>query len=395
MENLEPKKLEGTEFNNNFILGRLNLVDEDKKEPEGFLRLKPDLLSQNHETKASEKKLLDNLDYLFSFFENAKILVPDKICRPKGDTTFFTTAGVQHIETILRERGKLERKLFVISQPVIRSQFMDKIKDGTSTSFINFSVEAVRSNPDEFIDLCDRLIKLIVGCGADPRELRFQIENVNDRWGDKEFTKTVLTLYFNNTELAECVLIHDYPISENDKICIADVGFGVERLNWGVNKSRYYFPGFDKFYEEKRGENKIDSDKVTAIIDSMRTGVLIAGEGVIPSNHDAGYRLRQLSKRFVLRNQGVNFNVVELIHNSYEYWQKWSFEPNIGENKVVEIMRQENERNYNGLLLSMLEERGGPHVYVEINQPTVNFLKQLRVSLSKDAKEIVDEIIVK
>ncbi len=386
MENFESENSESIKCDRDFILGNLKLVAGDELESSDFLKLEPDLLVDNINIQRPEKTPLSNPESLFRYFESVEIIEPDKICRPKGDTTFFTTAGVQYIETILREEGELKRKLFVIAQPVIRSQFMDKVGEGTSTSFVNFSIESIDSPPDEFINLCHKLIKLIVDQGVNLKELRFQIENTQDSWGNRKFTQTVLTVYFNDIELGECIYINDYPVTENKKVSITDIGFGVERLNWGVGNSKHYFSEFDKFYTEKE-----DADKVASVIDCIRTIVLIAGEGIKPSSHDHGYRLRQLSKRFVSRNQNLNIDITELIHLSYEFWKKWG-SPNVTEDEVVKIIKSENERNYNGLFLSTLEKNGGPKIYVDINQSTTDFLKQISFSLPE---EVINKIIEK
>jgi len=390
MENFELKDIQNIECDNDFILKNLKLVDAKELGPNNFLKLKPGALSGKIDAKYLEKTPLDDSNGFLEHFENIKIIEPDKICRPKGDTTFFTVAGVQHIETILRRDGKLKKEQFMIAQPVIRSQFMDKVKDGTSTSFVNFSIESIDATPAEFIELSNKFIQLVVNQGVKPEELRLQVEELPDRWGDKKFNKTVLTFYFNNIELGECIYMHDYPVTENKKINIVDIGFGVERLNWGIGNNKNYLPGFDEFYTDK-----IDSNKVTALIDSIRTATLIAAEGVKSSNHDQGYRLRQLLKRFVSRNQETKFDISELVRVSYEYWGKWNFQPNINESDVVEIIKQEAERNWNSLFLSALEEGGGPHIYIDINQTTTDFLKQINVSLSKETREIVNEVIKK
>ncbi len=391
MENLKLKNPESIKCDKDFILRNLKLVADNESESKGFLKLESDLLVDNINTQRLEKAPLDNPEQLFRYFEGIKTVEPDQICRPKGDTTFFTSAGVQHIETILREKNDLEKEQFAITQPVIRSQFMDKVKDGTSTSFVNFSVESIASSPDEFVGLSDKLINLVVDRGVDPAELKFQIEDVTDRWGDRKFTKTVLTLYFKGIELGECVYIHDYPVKENEKISISDISFGVERFNWGIGSSKNYFPGFDKVYTEAT-----DSNKITSVIDCIRTAVLMAGEGISPSHRDPGYRLRQLSKRFTSRNQGINIDVTELIHSSYEYWKRWGFKPGVSEDDVMKIIKLENDRSYNVLFLSMLEKSGGPRIHIDVNQTTKNFLNQIdSFPLLKETKKLINELIEK
>src|SRR3989344_4094013 len=72
--------------------------------------------------------------------EYIPIIKPDKVLRSEGDTTIFTSAGIQHIETLEHDGIDLEGKKFTIKQPVVRSQFMDKIKEGYSTAFIDETV---------------------------------------------------------------------------------------------------------------------------------------------------------------------------------------------------------------------------------------------------------------
>ena len=389
MENLESENLRDSNLDKNFILNKLGLVADEAFKSSPFLKLQIDSreLNDSKEGRVPEKKILDNPDELFEQFEGIGVIKPDKIIRSTSDTTFFTSAGVQHIETIFKDKGDLKKEKFIVAQPVIRSQFMDKVKDGTSTSFINFSVESIDANSIEFIKLSNEFIKLVVKQGVDPKELRFCIEEISDRWGDKKFYKTVLTLYFNNIELGECIYMHDYPVTEGKKIDIVDIGFGIERLNWGVN-NKNYLPDFDEFYTDN-----IDSNKTTAIIDAIRTAVLIAGEGVVPSNHDHGYRLRQLSKRFVSRNVGVNLDFRELIDISYEYWKRWGASFNLDKEEVFKIISQENERNRNSLFLLKLKEYSDFDICVNINQKNTDFLQQINASLPKEAKIIIDKII--
>jgi hypothetical protein len=389
MENLESKNLKDLNLDKNFISNKLGLVADEvfKSSPSLKLQIDSQELNDLETRRKPEKKSFNNPDELFEQFEGISVIKPDKITRSTGDTTFFTSAGVQHIETIFKDEGDLRKEKFIVAQPVIRSQFMDKVKDGTSTSFINLSVESIDANPAEFIKLSNEFIKLVVNQGIDPKELRFCIDEISDRWGDKKFHKTVLTLYFNNIELGECVYMHDYPVKEDKKIDIVDIGFGIERLNWGIN-NKNYFPDFDKFYT-----SNIDSNKITAIIDAIRTAVLIAGEGVAPSNHDHGYRLRQLSKRFISRDVGVNLDFRGLIDISYEYWKRWGAPFNLDKEEILKIISQENERNWNSLFLLKLKEYSDFDIRVNINQKSTDFLQQINASLPKEAKTIVDKII--
>jgi len=103
--------------------------------------------------------------------------------------------------------------------------------------------------------------------------------------------------------------------------------------------------------------------------------------------------LRQLSKRFISRNVGINLDFLELINISYEYWKKWGAPFNLNKEEVSKVISQENERNWNGLFLLKLKEYSDFDIYVNINQTSVDFLQQINASLPKEAKGIIDKII--
>lgn len=367
---------------NDQVIDNLKFIS-DPFDPEVFLKLKPDL--PFNDIQFFEHSTLEKPSDLFKYFKDAKIIQPDRILRPNGDTTFFTTAGVQHVETIINEKGKLTKELFMVAQPVIRSQFMDKVKNGTSTSFINFSVEYPYATISEFTQLTNNLIKLIVNQGINPQQLKFQIENSSDKWGSRHFDKSFITIYIDGVELGESVYIHNYPLAKDEHISIADVSFGLERLNWAIN-NKPYFADFSNFYT-----NENDSNHITSIIDCIRTSVLIAGDGVRPSHKDPGYRLRQLLKRFVSRTQNMNVNTVDIIRKSYQFWKKWDASSILNEEETIEIITSEIERSYNSILLLRLGEKGGPKIDINVNQSTVDFFKQVD-HLPKVIKKMIYEI---
>jgi hypothetical protein len=280
----------------------------------------------------------------------------------------------------------------MIAQPVIRSQFMDKVKEGVSSSFINFSIEHVGATRDDFINLTNKFIALVEDRGVNREDMRFTLEEVVDKWGDKSFTKTVLTIYIRNIELGECIYIHDYPLAKEERVSITDIGFGVERLNWGIGSSQFYFPEFSKFYSCLSSKDK---DKITGIIDCIRSMVLISSDGVLPSNKNHGYRMRQFSKRFVKRKTAIDINidVKELVGIAYKFWNKWKTPMILNEKEIFEVISVENDRNYNSLFLSLFEKYGGPKTYVDINQSTKDFLKQIDISLPSETKWLINKII--
>lgn len=318
---------------------------------------------------------------LISFFEEGKLVPADAVCRTAGDTTLFTTSGVQKLETIDKSDRGLQKENLVCSQPVIRSQFMDKIKEGTSSSFVNFSVELIDCEPDDFIVAVNKMISLFAKFGIKKDELEFAIKDDSVKWGDKKFKNTSIKVYLNGVEIGEGVYIYDYPSLNSKQIAVTDIGFGIERLLWCINNNPY-FSEFADVYSDSN--EKLGRDEIAGIIDPIRSMVLIAGEGVKGSNKNHGYRLRQFSKRFVNRNKVLGLDEKEIIRRSLDYWRRWGYITKIDDNEIEEIISLENQRNYNMLFLKTLKDALDVELYVEINQSSESFLKQIRFSLSEE-----------
>lgn len=328
----------------------------------------------------------ETIEAYLQFFDDAESVAPERIKRPEGDTTLFTTAGVQRIESMQRDGVPLDRRSFIVAQPVIRSQFMDRSCNGTSSAFINMSVIDVRSTPAEFMERCSQLVQLVCAHGIEPDNLRFSIGTDDETWGERSFHNVSVTIYNGKVELGECLYIYDYPSSEDEGIGITDLGFGLERLQWGIWPERDYLPEFGPIYEQLV---HVDSNRVSAIIDTVRSMALIASEGVTPANNNHGYRLRQMSKRFIARTRGLQLDVDELIRLSYESWQKCGYLPVISLDEVRRYIIAENDRNFNAMFIAKLTETNTANIYIDVNQSTEKFLRQVGFSLSAEAINII------
>ncbi|MEK7116603.1 MAG: hypothetical protein AAB837_00355 [Patescibacteria group bacterium] len=385
MESPELKNKENMVGSQEFIKERLGLIVDDGSA--GFLKLDINTVSDYEAIDGKKNIKLDSPDTLFEYFEKAEIIEPDKICRPKGDTTFFTTAGIQHIETILRDDEGLKKKLFAVTQPVIRSQFMDKVCEGTSSSFVNFSVESIDSSIEDYISLFKNLINMILSHGVNTKDLRFSLKDDSVKWGQRRFKNSSIKIHLNNIEIGECVYIYDFPVSQENNISITDLGFGIERLRWVMNQTSPYFSEFESIYKT---HDTNSANEIASILDPIRAMILIAGEGVKGSNSDHGYRLRQFSKRFVERNKFLKMDIRDLVHASLEYWGKWGYNPILSESEITNVIQVENERNFNVQFVSELEKIQGKRLRIEVNQPVSDFLSQVRFSVSED---IISNII--
>jgi len=330
-----------------------------------------------------------DLDNLVNYFEDHELIENDNIVRPKNSTTFFTTAGVQKTETIINNGGVLDKMFFICPQPVIRSQFMDKVTQKSSSSFVNLSAVSVGVGVEDYIYNCKKLIGIVLSNIEDFDKIDISLEHGPDRWGDRKFERSRITVYYLGVELGECVFIHDYPVDDVKKVAIVDLGFGIERMYKGLEKGKYMI-GFNYFYEENCD---LSEKKINEIIDPIRSMVLIAGNGIKGSNSDHGYRLRQFSKRFVLKKVGIKLDEKKLIHTALKYWKGWRYKNSTPEDEIVDTIILENDRNYNMLFLDSLKKEQGIELKININQNTESFLEQIKFSLKENQISDIIKII--
>jgi len=319
-------------------------------------------------------------------FSNVVDIGAEPVLRRENDTTFFTTAGIQRIESILNSSNAIDKFSYIVAQPVVRSQYMDGACNGTSSTFINLTVVDTRSTPLDFINRCNELIQLACRHGIDPSVLTFNIGTGDVAWGERQFHNLSFTIYYNGIELGECVNIYDFPVSPTETISMVDLGFGVERFRWGVWPERHYYPEFEYLYEQNP---TVDSNEISAFIDSIRGMVLIAGEGVAPANKNQGYRFRQLSKRFTLKRKGLVFDQTQLIETAYYSWVDNGYVPPIDLEKIQKAIEAENDRNFNAEILARIPIQGKRRPTININQSSQAFLKQVQFSAPKEAIQLI------
>lgn len=320
--------------------------------------------------------------------EHIPIIKPDRVLRPEGDTTIFTSAGIQHIETLERDKISLEGVRFKIAQPVVRSQFMDKIKEGYSTAFIDETVTQLGVSDEDFFSMCKQMIIDSLNHDADIQKYHLTIEPQDDRWGQKKFTKLVVTLYYDGNEVSEGVYIDKFPKIDGQIVSVAETTHGAERFNWihRKNKDQPYFIGFEEFYRLN------NEDDVARIIDPVRTATLMLMQGIIPSHKDPGFRLRQLVKRFVERNAEASFSEDRLLDLSYDFWLENNTKWIVGKVEAWELLKKEMTRAQNVYIVSHIERNIGKKIKVDVNLSTDEFIKRIYSSSQEEIIRAVKSI---
>lgn len=331
-------------------------------------------------------RYLQTPEFLKNFFEDANFkAMPAKLIVNKAGSTLFMSAGVQILDSIIHEEKEIFSEKIYVAQPVFRTQFIDKIGEGISSSFINIATEMVNKSPEEHFMILNKWMQLLEGFGLNKENMILKSVERYSKWGKRRFSCKILKIHYNGWGLGDAAYI-DMPQDSRNNISISDIGFGLERIKWLLSPDKSYF------------QSIVPSDKElvefdSELIDYVRTLTLLAGSGVKPSNNAHGYRFRQLSKLLTKINLEKKANLNDLISIWYDDWRKWTDLPVDKENSIRTI-NLENERNFNRELLDILK-KDYPDVGIDINQPTTKVIELLNgTSVDRNhLREVLNKIL--
>jgi hypothetical protein len=291
--------------------------------------------------------------------------------------TLFTVSGVQLIDPVIHDGEDIPEKFF-IAQPVLRTQFLPTVSEGSLTSFNNISTVMVNRGYEEHVDAIKLWLNMLKEMGFEEDDISVNVSKNKNRWGEKEFINEVISVLYKGIEMGEASFVDSMPQNTREPLNISDIGFGLERMNYALTGKT--------FNNEKEDPLPVD------IIDCSRTLALLIGSGVIPSNKAQGYRVRLFSKNFVSKNLEYGVNPRDLLENSYREWAKWTNLP-ISKEDFLEKAMKEYDRNFNREILDGLQG-AGHDIEVDINQSVDAFFAQIKNSGFNDLsllKKIYDK----
>ncbi|HMS23630.1 MAG TPA: hypothetical protein PKB09_02380 [Candidatus Saccharibacteria bacterium] len=273
---------------------------------------------------------------LAGIYPETEYVEPLPLIRNDGDSTLFTSSGIQYMNQFIFGDLQPTDKSYVISQPVVRMNYLPGVKLGSYTSFINFgSMQLNTSLPDhnvareEFADL----LSSVSGKNVERHERQ---EETYLRDG-LEYTTLQENYLIDDLDVGDS-LFHDIRLSDGSSMTMSEMGGGLERLLFGCSPH---------FLQETTGIPAIDDDNVVSV-DAFRGAVLIASNKVIPSNNNQGYQLRRLAKLLPVSSPESELYLDALAHDdsTYQFWSRMGGV--ITSNGVtVETVRSEIWRNIN------------------------------------------------
>lgn len=295
------------------------------------------------------------------FQEKGYLLVPPKSILNDNGTTLFTSAGVQILDDIVLRNNSVTDTRILVSQPSLRTQYLDNIKEGNSLSFVNICTEQVNASPTEHVETLDKWLEFLSKQGLYMGDITLIDKSKIQKWGDLTLKSKILSINYKGLEIGDGNYNFGFSPNILGLSSISDFGFGLERLTW-LQRKGSYFDCIGPLNTSLR-ENGFNQELI-------KTMSLLAASGLNPSNKDKGYRYRLFAKEIATINFPKYISLTELVNYYYVYWNSLT-NLSVNADLVVKSVQREYDRNYNQILNSKLSSK------LNIDCPTEEFLQLL------------------
>lgn len=318
----------------------------------GSLSSLPDFMRLSKKSGYLDKgSLISHTDAFFGDRYEARPAIP--IMGSMG--TIFTVAGVQHLSGVLVDEEPVPDCPFFTAQPSIRLNAIDGIekKSGVSSSFVNLTTLEVNGSLNNHFESIDVWLDYLSSLGLFVGDVTLVLKIDSPDWGKGTFKNIRIDVMYGDMQLGDAVYIYDFPQDTRPPLTVSDIGFGLERIAWALNKTPNYFDWI--------GPMRMSIHQKQQLIDAVRTMTLIAGSGITPANKGQGYRFRQLSKSTI--NGGDFIPTEELIRYYHQFWKHFYPEMKSAGDCVFEICRESNRNR----TLAIIGETDGDFSIAEKN----------------------------
>ncbi|MEK6936115.1 MAG: hypothetical protein AABW67_04960 [Nanoarchaeota archaeon] len=290
--------------------------------------------------------------------------VLNSVINPEGDTIFIV-AGVQYLSDFLKGRKEGNGIKYFIPQPVIRTKYRDSVGEGSVSSFVNLSTAQIPSSSEMHLSQIDDWMNYLSKLGLNLKDfiLRFEEtegENFTGFWSNAK--GSVLTFDYGGLEVGDAGYLQ-----VEGRPFISDIGFGLERLLWAVNKCENF--------ADLIGPRPFAFGKDYQLIDSVRTATLISLSGLDKKEEEP---LRQFQIYLNNIKDRRDINLYDLVRHYYTFWERFVTPPKGFDETYTTVMTELNKQR-NLELLNKLGFKKIPKI--------------LRETLSEDSDKVIQELI--
>lgn len=258
------------------------------------------------------------------------------------DSTLLTSSGIQFMNQFINGDKPAPSHAFLISQPVVRMNYLPTVALGSYTNFVNFGTMQFGLTPKDHARISDEYRDVLSeATGMDVTTVGVQDDLEHFRNG-MEYTTFHKNYVVDGLEVADS-LFHEIVLPDGTNITMSELGGGLERLLFGRSPA---------VIQETTDISAVDSTNIEAV-DAFRGAVLIAGNNVQPSNNNQGYQLRRLLKRLPNTSSDLQEFIDSLIYSQtpQSYWQSMGG-AQLPSEETADTVRKELWRNVNLAALS-------------------------------------------
>lgn len=262
------------------------------------------------------------------------LAIPRNIANFEGQTD-LVIAGVQMFDDIIHRNQEIRNDKVFVVQPCVRMQFQPHVEsqEGTSTSFVNVCTEKMGSEFSEHLQSVDHWCTILSKLGLHMNDFIVVMRTSVNDWGTGKFSALELFFSYGGLELGDAAYLL-IPQANRSAIPISDIGFGLERMAWAVNKTESYFDTLMPWTVTGTRE----------MFDSCRTMSLLVLCGVQAANKGPGLQFRRFAK--VLGEKYYGEDVYSIISYYFDYWAQF-IKPSINQEAAIWLARLEIERFVN------------------------------------------------
>jgi len=260
--------------------------------------------------------------------------LPRNIANFEGQTD-LVIAGVQMFDDIIHRNRKIRENKMFVAQPCVRMQFQPHIEsqEGTSTSFVNVCTEEMGAGFANHLQSVDHWCTILSKLGLHMNDFVVIMRTSSNDWGTGNFSTLELFFSYGGLELGDAAYML-IPQGNRPAIPISDIGFGLERIAWAINKTQSYFDTLAPLAMSGSRE----------MFDSYRTIALLVLCGVQASNKGPGLQFRRFAKVVSEKYYGADGHSILAYY--FDYWAQF-IKPSIAREAAIQLARLEIERFVN------------------------------------------------
>lgn len=263
-----------------------------------------------------------------------RLVEPLNIANMQGCTD-LVVAGVQMFDGVIHDNQEINEERVFVAQPCVRMQFQPLVEsqEGTSTSFVNVCTEKMSVTIDEHLNFVDHWCTALSKLSLHMNDFVFILRTSTADWGTGEFAALGIFFVYAGLELGDASYAV-VPRKNHTPVSISDIGFGLERIVWAMNKTGSYFETLIPWTAEGTNE----------LFDTCRTLMLLAVCGVCAGNKGANLQFRRFAK--ILSEKYCAVNMESILRYYFSYWSQF-IKPILGQEESVELVQLEIERFIN------------------------------------------------